>query len=265
LHFRWRIVIHGGIDGFSRLVVFLGASDNNRQETVLQHFIHACAAYSIPSRIRVDDGGENNAICSLMNLIRGREHNAAIRGSSVHNQRIERLWRDLWNGTTNVFYKLFYFLEDCGILDCNSDRHLWALHYVFLPRINAALCKFQQQWNNHGLRTEHGRTPNQLFVSQALSLLNSSLVGIRDIFHLANVNSTSVSPNGMTPGGHAAFTDNSSGDNQPFVSVPAVACPLSDLQMQQLTSIVDPMDNTRDPLGINVYLTTLTFIDTLEN
>ena len=33
--FRWRIVIHGGIDGFSRLVVFMAASDNNGQETVL--------------------------------------------------------------------------------------------------------------------------------------------------------------------------------------------------------------------------------------
>lgn len=32
---RWRIVIHGGIDGFSRLPVYLGASSNNRAETVL--------------------------------------------------------------------------------------------------------------------------------------------------------------------------------------------------------------------------------------
>jgi hypothetical protein len=44
-----------------------------------------------------------------------------------------------------------------------------------------------------------------------------------------------------------------------------VACPLSDLQMQQLTSVVNPMDNSRDPFGINVYRTTLTLIDTLEN
>ncbi|XP_062327720.1 uncharacterized protein LOC134028268 [Osmerus eperlanus] len=30
---RWRIVIHGGIDGYSRLVVFLRASSNNRSST----------------------------------------------------------------------------------------------------------------------------------------------------------------------------------------------------------------------------------------
>lgn len=80
---RWRVVIHGGVDGFSRLIVFLGASDNNRQQTVLTHFLGACALYRIPSRIRVDDGGENNFICSIMRLLRGTDHNAAIRGSTT--------------------------------------------------------------------------------------------------------------------------------------------------------------------------------------
>jgi len=88
-------VIHGGIDGFSRLIVFLNASDNNRQDTVLQQFIAATAQYGTPSRIRVDDGGKNNATCALMELVRGADHKASIRGASVHNQCIERFWRDV--------------------------------------------------------------------------------------------------------------------------------------------------------------------------
>ena len=36
---RWKIVIHGGIDGFSREIVYLKAAANNRSETVLSmHF-----------------------------------------------------------------------------------------------------------------------------------------------------------------------------------------------------------------------------------
>ena len=35
---RWRIVIHGGIDGYSRLPVYLTASSNNRASTVLIAF-----------------------------------------------------------------------------------------------------------------------------------------------------------------------------------------------------------------------------------
>lgn len=38
---RWRIVIDGAIDGYSRLVVFLHASNNNRSSTVLSSFIRA--------------------------------------------------------------------------------------------------------------------------------------------------------------------------------------------------------------------------------
>ncbi|XP_073722450.1 uncharacterized protein [Misgurnus anguillicaudatus] len=48
---RWRIVIHGGIDGFSRLVVFLKASNNNRSVTVMEHFVNATVEYGIPSRV----------------------------------------------------------------------------------------------------------------------------------------------------------------------------------------------------------------------
>lgn len=38
---RWRIVIHGGIDGYSRLPVYLLASNNNRASTVLHCFLDA--------------------------------------------------------------------------------------------------------------------------------------------------------------------------------------------------------------------------------
>ena len=37
---RWCLVIHGGIDGFSRLIVYK-VSPNNRAETVFNVFIEA--------------------------------------------------------------------------------------------------------------------------------------------------------------------------------------------------------------------------------
>lgn len=161
-------MIHGGIDGFSRLLVFLQASPNNMKSTVLRHFLAATSIYGLPSRVRVDHGGENNDICDLMELLQGRGRGSAIRGTSVHNQRIERVWVDTWNGATNLYYDLFHFLEHQGSLDINNQNHMWALHYVFLPRINRELQAFVAQWNNHGLRTEHYQTPVQLFVGRSL-------------------------------------------------------------------------------------------------
>ena len=82
-----------------------------------------------------------------------------ILGSSLHNQRIERLWSDLHDCVTKLFYKLFYYLEELGLLDQNNNVHIYALHYIFMPRMNHALAVFKEGWNNHGIRTAYNQSP----------------------------------------------------------------------------------------------------------
>ena len=106
---------------------------------------------------------------------RGVERRSVLVGSSVHNQRIERLWKDSHRCVTSMFYRLFYYLEQNNLLNPITEEHLFALHYVFLPRINRALKQFQAAWNDHGVRTEQGQTPNQLFTAGALRLRRSGL------------------------------------------------------------------------------------------
>ena len=53
-----------------------------------------------------------------------------ITGCSVHNQHIERLWRDMHKCVTVLFYKLFYFMEHHDLLNHMNEYHLWSLHYV---------------------------------------------------------------------------------------------------------------------------------------
>lgn len=125
--------------GFSRLLVFLAASNHNRKKTVASHFLAAVLEYGLPSRIRVDHGGENNDVTDIMDVVRGPGRGSSIRGRSVHNQRIERSWRDLWANVSHLYYDLFAFMEDRGVLDAASSLHLKALHLVFLRRINRDL------------------------------------------------------------------------------------------------------------------------------
>ena len=90
-------MIRGGIDGYSRLIMFLKASTNNCASTVLSAFTSAIEEFGLPSQVRVDRGGENSMIAQYMleHPMRGPNRGSIIAGRSVHNQRIERLWRDL--------------------------------------------------------------------------------------------------------------------------------------------------------------------------
>ena len=102
------------IDGFSRLITFLQYSTNNKAETAASLFEQALEIYGVPSRVRTDKGGENTLIWREMIELRGEGRGSYIAASCVHNQRIERLWRDAWNYVCSQFYYIFQTMEAEG-------------------------------------------------------------------------------------------------------------------------------------------------------
>ena len=93
---------------------------------------------------------------------------AVLVGKSTHNQRIERLWRDVFiSGCLHHFYQLFHLLEDNGYLNVLCPTQLFALQYVFLPRINASLSAWCSAWTTHRIRTTSS-SPLQLWVAGQL-------------------------------------------------------------------------------------------------
>ena len=165
---RWRFIIHGGIDGHSRLIVYLQCTTNNQAASVFAYFWQATREYGVPSRVRSDKGGENVMVCHFMVSQRGIGRGSHIAGPSTHNQRIERLWRDVYRCVASTYYDLFYCMEEEKILDPNNDVDLFVLHCLFLPQINHALEKFSGAWNQHSLRTERMWSPRKIWINGML-------------------------------------------------------------------------------------------------
>lgn len=161
---RWRFVTHAGIDGYSRLIVFMKCSTNNRASTVLDQFLKGVRSFGLPSRVRSDFGRENVLVARYMLSNRGPDRNSMITGCSTHNQRI----------VARLCHKTI-LSPILGILDHTNAQCLYALEYVFLPRINHAIHLFVGGWS---IRTAGRLSPRQLFASGILSLQHSGLVAV---------------------------------------------------------------------------------------
>jgi len=124
--------------------------------------------------------------------------------------------------------------------------HLFALHCVFLPRINRSLAQFVNSWNHHPIRTAHNKSPQQLFSSGLLQNRNSGLAAL-DLFE--DVDSTyGIDYDVPIP----------SQDDESGIEVPVCAYSISDTDMTALKLAIDPLHQSSE-YGMDIYETLYSF------
>ena len=240
---QWRFVIHGCIDGYSRLITHLKCCTDNKSATTLDLFMNSVG---LPSRVRSDKGMENIRVCEYMVSVRGTGRHSHIAGASTHNQRIERLWRDVYRCVAATFHSLFY-LEAFHELDPLSDVDLFVLHTVFLPRINKCLSEFAAGWNSHPMRNERNWSPKKIWLNGVIDPTNASHTAICDI--------TDPTPDipeefGIDPEGTLPLNPDEDGE----VVVPDTVAPLSGQALDEFILQANPLEECSD-YGVGKYTT----------
>ncbi|KAJ8671306.1 hypothetical protein QAD02_002565 [Eretmocerus hayati] len=117
---------------------------------------HGC----VPIIVRTDRGTENQIIEVIQRVLR-HEHTdpdaqkyCFIKGRSVHNERVEKYWKQLRDSTLGFYIDLFRGMEATKVLDQADIVQVELLRYCFGKSIQNDLRRSTKEWNEHRIRLQ---------------------------------------------------------------------------------------------------------------
>lgn len=236
--FRYGIWIHGAVDGFSRKITYVRVSNCNTQKAAACHFVSAVKEFGCPSRIRTDHGTENNDIVRFIELVNGQNRGSSVQGTSVRNERIERLWLDVYKKVAAPFLTIFSELQLNGGLDIDNQNQLFALQFVYLPRIEAFLQEWMMGYNNRPCSSMKNKSPDGVWLEDLESK------ALRPVATKAISNAAGPPQARITDAQHQLGIPES---RDQFLE-PRIACPVP----RERLGAIDPLRQS-DNNGLDIY------------
>ena len=158
--------IHGCIDGFSRISMWLDvAASNNDPFHVCTNFADTVISLGgIPYVIRADRGTENGNIEMMQTYLRSINrdtrsslHATFLYGKSTANQRIEAWWSKFQPQGMLYWMNHFKELSYAGIFDTSDEVDIQCARFCYMNLLRSNLQVISQLWNTHHLRKSRNR------------------------------------------------------------------------------------------------------------
>ena len=125
---------------------------------------------------------------------------------------------------------------------------------MFVPRIQQDLDRFSEGWNQHRLRSVHGKSPIQLYVSGILDNRDRGQCGVDDLFFEPSADdAVDVQNDGIDLDDPVPEED----ETKPVMS--SVDCPITAAQLSVLQEEVTPLGESPDQFGIDLFLKAVEF------
>lgn len=167
--------IHGGIDGYSRRIMWLVVDRTNNDPSVTATFFLDCVEEmgGCPTLLRTDCGTENGIMAGIQCFLRadGDDQFAGekshVYGASTSNQRIECWWSYLRRSRLTWWINFFKDLKEEGSFSEDNILQEEGLWFCFAEIIQKELDFVTSHWNTHYIRRSRHDTvagkPDELY------------------------------------------------------------------------------------------------------
>ena len=144
-------------------------------------------------------------------------------------------------------------METEGIVDIGKGIYMFALQYVYAPRLEVDLQAWANSHNHHGVRTENFKNPLQMWYAGSIQNEMGDFTAMHNFFR-CDTDDVGLAVNKFL------IEDSTQEPNDIAIVLPRYTAPLLNIQLEELKRTINPPEGSSYD-GADLYVNTAGFIE----